>query len=165
MSFTTPGKTIGEAYNFRDAGGRLLTSGQPTEVQLASAAGTGVRAVINLALHDDPRYSLKDEAGCVQGLSMDYTHIPVPFAAPRESDLLAFLDAMDAHRDQKVLVHCAANFRASVFVGLWRVLRQGWTEEDAFALARSVWAPDAVWTAFIANMLSKHRDKPQGTLQ
>jgi protein tyrosine phosphatase (PTP) superfamily phosphohydrolase (DUF442 family) len=50
----------------------------------------------NLALHDDPRYSLKDEAGCVRDLDMEYIHIPVQFKAPTEENLLAFFAAMDA---------------------------------------------------------------------
>ncbi len=48
----------------------------------------GVDVVINLALHDDPRYSLADERGTVEGVGMTYVHISVQFAAPQESDLL-----------------------------------------------------------------------------
>ena len=76
----------------------LATSGQPTEAQLAALARAGFGAVINLALHDDPRYSLPDEPGLVQSLGMAYVHIPVAFAAPQESDLLTFFDAMDKHQ-------------------------------------------------------------------
>ena len=149
-------RSITDARNFRaldDA--RLLTAGQPNEEQLEDAARQGVKVVINLALHDDPRYSLPDEAGSVRALGMQYVHIPVQFNAPTENDLRAFCTTMDAHKGDKRLVHCAANYRVTAFVGLYRVLCDGWTVEAAFAPMRSVWEPDEVWQAFIARMLAQ----------
>jgi hypothetical protein len=100
-----------------------------------------VQVVINLALHDDPRYSLADEAGCVRGLGMDYVHIPVPFNAPTEENLRTFISAMDAHKGKTILVHCAANYRVTAFVGLYRVLCEGWAADKAFEPMRTVWEP------------------------
>ena len=145
-----------EAKNFREADDRLLTAGQPTEEQLASAAVQGLQVVINLALHDDPRYSLQDERGCVEGCGMIYVHIPVQFAMPAEADLLAFFEAMNLYRERRILVHCAANYRVTAFLGLYRVARQGWSSGEAFDLMRTVWEPNEVWTNFIAAMLEKH---------
>lgn len=142
-------------YNFRQADERLITSGQPSEGELAAFAAQGVEVVINLALHDNPRYSLADEAGTVANLGMQYIHIPVQFDHPTEADFLAFMHAMDAHHAQKVWVHCAANMRVSAFIGLYRVIRLGWARETAFELMRSVWSPDEVWTSFIESMLAK----------
>ena len=144
--------SLSRARNFRQVDERLLTAGQPNEAQLADAARQGVKVVINLALHDDPRYSLADEAGCVRELGMGYVHIPVQF---NEESLRAFLAAMDAHKGEKILVHCAANYRVTAFVGLYRVLCEGWAADKAFEPMRSVWEPDAVWKQFIANMLQQ----------
>ncbi len=132
----------------------LTTSGQPSERQLAALAAEGFELVINLALHDDPRYSLPDEAGTVRSLQMDYVHIPVQFKAPTLADLTQFFDAMDAAKGRKVLVHCAANIRVTTFLGLYRVLRLGWDQHEAFEPMRSMWQPDEVWSAFIAQALS-----------
>ncbi len=132
----------------------LVTSGQPSVEELAAVAHEGTEVVINLALHDDPRYSLPDEAGCVASLGMTYVHIPVRFDAPTLADLQAFFDAMDAHRDKRMLIHCAANKRVTAFLGLYRVLRQGWDTERAFAPMREVWEPNADWAPFIASMLA-----------
>ena len=142
-------------HNYRAVDDMLGTSGQPTESQLAAVAQAGFTTVINLALHDDPRYSLPDEAATVRSLGLDYVHIPVQFAAPTRSDLLAFFDAMDAHRDEKVWVHCAANMRVSVFLGLYRMLRQGWSRERAFELMDGLWKPNDVWASFIEEALAK----------
>jgi uncharacterized protein (TIGR01244 family) len=148
------GEAPAGVYNYRAVDDAIGTSGQPTEAQLAGIAKAGYRTVINLALHDDPRYSLPDEAQAVQSLGMAYVHIPVQFAAPTQDDLLAFLDAMDAHAGGKVWIHCAANMRVSAFLGLYRVLRQGWPEDKAFELMRGLWEPNEVWSAFIAKMLA-----------
>jgi uncharacterized protein (TIGR01244 family) len=146
---------LDEIYNYRQVDERLSTSGQPTDAQLAEIADAGFQTVVNLALHDDPRYSLPDEPGSVQALGMRYIHIPVQFKAPTEADLDEFFAAMDAHQGERVWVHCAANWRVSAFVGLYRVLRQGWEREQAFALQRNLWEPDEVWAPFIEAMLNQ----------
>lgn len=139
--------------NFRQASAELATSGQPRSEHFGAMAEAGYVAVINLALHDDPTYSLPDEAGDVRDAHMDYIHIPVQFARPTLADLKTFMDAMDSYRDRKVWVHCAANMRVTAFVGLYRVLRQGWDQEPAFQIMNSVWEPNEVWSAFIAEAL------------
>jgi protein tyrosine phosphatase (PTP) superfamily phosphohydrolase (DUF442 family) len=134
----------------------LATSGQPSVDELGAVASDGTEVVINLALHDDPRYSLPDEAGTVSALGMTYVHIPVKFDAPAESDLFAFFDAMERHRGRKLYVHCAANKRVSAFLGLYRVIREGWDADRAFAPMHEIWEPNAAWAPFIEAMLDKH---------
>lgn len=139
--------------NFRQASLGLATSGQPQREHFVAMADAGYVAVINLALHDDPKYSLPDEPEDVRGAKMDYVHIPVQFAHPTLDNLRDFMDAMDAYRHRKVWVHCAANMRVTAFVGLYRVLRQGWISESAFELMQSVWTPNEVWATFIRDAL------------
>ena len=146
---------ISDIYNYRAVDDALATSGQPTVAQLGGIARAGFSTIINLALHDDPRYSLPDEAGSVRSLGLAYVHIPVPFAAPAPAELLALFAAMEAHRGEKVWVHCAANMRVSVFLGLYRVLRLGWQREPAFALMRDLWKPNAVLSSFIDTVLER----------
>jgi hypothetical protein len=59
------GANISEIYNFLEIDAGLVTGGQPSEEELASLARAGYGTIINLGLHDDPRYSLKDEPGIV----------------------------------------------------------------------------------------------------
>jgi len=158
MSSTPP---LSDIHNFRQVSPDLASSGQPREQQLAVIAEAGYKVVINLALHDDPRYSLSDEAASVRALGLEYVHIPVQFAAPKASDLEKFFAAMDQHANDRIWVHCAANMRASAFVGLYRSLRQGWPEAQAFALMHDIWQPDPVWSEFIASRLANaHGEKP-----
>lgn len=143
--------------NYRLISDGLATSGQPSETQFKSIADAGYELVINLALHDDPRYSLPDEASTVQSLGMEYVHIPVQFAAPTPQNLDAFFEAMTSSRDKKIWVHCAANWRVSAFLGLYRQIVQGWTHDEAFRLLHSLWEPNEVWSAFISDILAAHR--------
>jgi protein tyrosine phosphatase (PTP) superfamily phosphohydrolase (DUF442 family) len=144
-------------YNYRAVDSNLSTAGQPTEEQLVAAAKEGFEVVINLALHDDPRYALRDEPGLVKSLGLEYVHIPVPFDAPAEADLLTFFAAMQQYKNKRILFHCAANKRVTAFLGLYRVIKEGLPLEEAFALMRSVWEPDPTWSSFISAMLDKYR--------
>ena len=148
--------------NFLRIDETLATSGQPSVDELAALARDGTEVVINLALHDDPRYSLPDEAGAVAALGMTYVHIPVKFDAPKESELFEFFDAMERHRGRKCLVHCAANKRVTAFLGLYRTIREGWDTERAFEPMRAIWEPNAAWAPFIAAMLEKHAPQRAG---
>lgn len=141
---------IGDIHNYRQAAPDIATSGQPREEQLAAIAAAGYDVVINLALHDDPRYSLKDEASSVRALGIEYFHIPVQFAAPTTYDLASFFDAMDRSKGRRVWIHCAANMRVTAFLGLYWHLREGWPEARAFSLMHDVWQPNDVWSRFIA---------------
>ncbi len=78
---------------FVPVSGSLATAGQPSENQLADVAA-GIEVVINLALHDDPRYSLPDEGATVRALGMEYIHIPVQFLSPGLPELELFFAAM-----------------------------------------------------------------------
>jgi glutathione S-transferase len=154
--------TVEAIRNYRRASPRLATSGQPTEAQLAALSAAGFEVVINLALHDDPRYSLADEPGTVRGLGMDYVHIPVKFAQPTQADFSAFAAAMQRNHHRQVWVHCAANMRVTAFLGLYRVLYENWQEHEAFQLMHQLWQPDEVWSAFIAALLANRGSEAKG---
>lgn len=130
-------------------GEALATAGQPSEEQLAAVAAAGFKVVINLGLHGDPNYSLKDEAATAASLGLDYVHIPVQFSTPTAEALTAFSKAMHQAGGNKVFVHCRHNKRVPVFVALDRILRQGWAPAEALKAMNAVWMPDATWRNFI----------------
>jgi len=129
----------------------------PTAEQMKELADAGVKVVINLALTTSPG-ALPDEASLVESLGMKYIHIPVEWNSPTNQNLDDFFTAMNEHKQEKVLVHCQANYRASAFVMLYRVLRQGWKKEDAFPIMERMWNPEdfPVWQKFIDETLGNH---------
>lgn len=134
--------------NFLAVDERVATAGQPTEGELAEVAEAGFGAVVNLGLLD-PSYCLRDEAGLAASLGLSYRHIPVRFDAPALKDFHEFVETMDGLADQRVFVHCAANFRVSVFVALWGELRLGWTRARADRHAERLWKPNQEWAEFL----------------
>jgi uncharacterized protein (TIGR01244 family) len=138
--------------NFYKVDERIITGGQPTEGQIRSVAEDGYQVVVNLATID-PRYSLDDEAGLAQSVGLAYHHIPVEWGAPTPQDFDAFVAVMQQNHDKRVLVHCAANYRASAFYGLYAMQNLGWSEAQADALRATLWQRQyPVWDAFIQQM-------------
>jgi protein tyrosine phosphatase (PTP) superfamily phosphohydrolase (DUF442 family) len=150
---------LDDIKNFIAVSDDLGTAGQPSEAQLRDVADAGFDVVVNLGLLD-PRYCLADEAGTVSSLGLDYHHIPVDFNAPQPADLQRFFHAMDAARDKKVFVHCAANYRVSSFVALYGESRLGWSQAQADAHMRRVWEPNETWTRFIAEARARQSTRP-----
>jgi protein tyrosine phosphatase (PTP) superfamily phosphohydrolase (DUF442 family) len=107
--------------------------------------------VINLSTND-PRYALPDEAGLVRYLGMQYHYLPVQWDAPTLEDFDRYVELMERLGGEKILVHCAANYRVSAFYALYALARQGWSETEADAFIASIWqsAEQPQWAGFIA---------------
>ena len=139
---------IDDIRNFVELSDHLATAGQPSEQHVRELASAGFEVIVNLGLLD-PRYCLADEAGLTHSLGMEYHHIPVDFNAPQPDDLQKFFEVMDASREKRVFVHCAANYRVSGFMALYGQSRLGWSAEQADAHVSRVWNPNDTWKAFI----------------
>jgi protein tyrosine phosphatase (PTP) superfamily phosphohydrolase (DUF442 family) len=148
-----------QIYNFMALSETLFTGGMPTVDQMKAAAQEGVQTVINVAPHDVP-HALPNEPELVTSLGMRYINIPVNWNTPSRDGLDKFMDAMDEHKERKILVHCEANFRASAFVSMYRILREGWKSEDALEIMHKIWDEDAypVWKMFIEDTLKRSRE-------
>ena len=146
---------LGEIYNFLPISDKLSSGGMPTEDQLKLLQEAGYAVVIDLALPNQAN-ALAHEADIVTKLGMEYISIPVVFSNPTPEDLTRTMDALDAHAEQKVFVHCMANYRVAAFLYLYRVLRLGVSPTDAEAQLLHVWQPNEAWATFIRNELARH---------
>lgn len=117
----------------------VITSGRIEDKDIARLAALGTKHVINLALDDHPE-ALADESSKLAAADIAYTHIPIPFDAPREEHYEAFREAMES-AERPVHVHCMMNWRVSAL--FYRLNRElGMAESDALALLHSQWAPE-----------------------
>jgi SAM-dependent methyltransferase/protein tyrosine phosphatase (PTP) superfamily phosphohydrolase (DUF442 family) len=139
--------------NFQAVSETLGTAGQPNSEQFASIRAAGYEVVVNLAMPSSTN-ALPNEAELVAKHGMDYVHIPVVFESPRIRDVERFFETMVRHRCQRVFVHCALNWRVSVFVLLYRVLYLGVAFSEAEQQLVRIWEPDKVWQAFIDDALA-----------
>ncbi len=143
-------------YNFLKLSDRLFSSGMPTPEQIPSIAENGVQVVINLATSQSEGW-MPNEKDLVEAQDIAYYEIPVDWDNPEMKHLTEFMNIMDRHKHQKILVHCQANFRATGFIMLYRVNRLGWAEENALRDLRKIWNPAEypVWEQFIKKSLMK----------
>ncbi|BDY05192.1 protein tyrosine phosphatase family protein [Ferrimonas sp. YFM] len=116
---------------------RVITSGLPQPDQFPALKQAGVDLVINLIPAGNPT-GLENEGELVKKAGMEYAHIGVDWKQPTTEDVLQFLAVMEANKDKDVLIHCAANYRASAFYYLY-LLNAG--AEDSEALQSSAMAP------------------------
>lgn len=145
-----------DIFMWRRIDGRLTSSGQPTEAQLAAIRATGVAHILNLGLHSHEQ-ALPDEAASVRSLGMDYGHIPVAFDAPAHADFHAFCAAMERLDGAVINIHCIANLRVSAFLYRYRLEVLGLPEAAARADMEAIWRPGGAWARFIGDAGSAGR--------
>ena len=146
-----------DIYNYWFYDQKLSSSGMPTKEQFKEIADNNVNVVINLALKTSEG-AIPEEDKIVESLGMEYIHIPVEWKSPTQQNLDDFFAAMQSRNDKKIHVHCQANYRASAFIMLYRVLRLGWKKEDAIPVMERMWNPEdfPAWQEFIDDTLANH---------
>ena len=141
-----------EVINYVAYDDRLASGGALTTDALKRLRKDGLERVIFLAYSDQER-SLANADRVVDELGMDYIHIPVQWGAPDAGHFALFAGVMQAAPEQKTLVHCQANFRASAFSMLYRVIYDDVPLAEAKADMNAVWTPDETWTEFMLDVL------------
>ena len=146
--------SVSDAYNYLKISEQLHTSGLLNEEQLQQLAGEGFKRVINLLpLHHD--YAIKNEPELVEAQGIEYCYIPVEFDDPNDENFAAFCEAMANAGDDKLLVHCAANYRVSGFYAMYAHQRLGWSAQQARDFIANIWNPaeHPPWDQFIDQQL------------
>ena len=108
------------------------------EAQLSELGQQGYEAVINL-LPPDNDYSLPNEQAIVEQQTLSYHNIGVDFSNPTQKNFQDFCSTLSALGHKKILIHCAANYRASAFYSVYAIQKLGWTELRAKLFVESVW--------------------------
>jgi protein tyrosine phosphatase (PTP) superfamily phosphohydrolase (DUF442 family) len=147
-------QALEEITNFLRISDAIGTAGQPTAAQFAAIKAAGYEVVVNLAMPDSTN-ALPNEGELVAEQAMDYVHIPVVWERPTIRDLEQFFEVMEKSRGKRIFVHCAMNMRVSVFICLYRVLRENIPFEVASEAIYKIWEPDAVWDGFLRQALQE----------
>ncbi len=134
----------GPAMNFVRIDDRLATGGHIVGQGLGELAEAGVTLIVDL--RDDPP---KGYARDVDAAGVKYVNIPVSWRSPETADFEQFREVMNNNRDAHVLVQCQANYRASAFAYLYRVLESGVPEARARADMNRIWQPEGTWAEYI----------------
>lgn len=122
--------------------GRIYIGGQPDEAAFSRFAELGVTAVVNLRstveVNDRERIPF-DEAAVVEGLGMEYIHIPLggdehPYT-PQAVDRFA---AVLKRHDGPILLHCTVAWRASHLWSAYLVLQHDFSLDDAIRRGEAI---------------------------
>ncbi|MEM7221045.1 MAG: protein tyrosine phosphatase family protein [Pseudomonadota bacterium] len=147
-----------DIYNYVPIAGLYATSGQPNERELETIAAAGVTRVVNLAPSSVLENTVIQEREILDGLGVEYVHIPVDFKNPTESDFADFVANVEDRDAATLWVHCAANMRVSAFTYRYRRERLGVDAATARADLARVWEPFGVWKSFLARAAESRDD-------
>ena len=146
---------VGEITNYIRYSDSFASAGQPTAGQLEDLKAEGFQRIVYIA-YSDHKGSVKGEDRIVKDLSMEYVQIPVEWTEPTKNDFYLFTGAMQRHPEKRTLLHCQANYRASAFALLYRVLHEDVPLSDAKADMNSIWTPNETWTGLIIDILEEN---------
>jgi protein tyrosine phosphatase (PTP) superfamily phosphohydrolase (DUF442 family) len=130
----------------------LASSAQPGAAWLGQLRDLKYDVLINLA-PPQSHGSIANEAALVASKGVMYVNIPVDFMHPTAEDFRLFSEVVKAGAGRNVFVHCQANFRASSFVFLYRVIHEGAPAGETWAKLQGVWVPEPQWKRFIEETL------------
>jgi len=159
MAHMATAADLSEIRNFIEFSPSFASAGQPSKEQLELLQAEGFERVIYIAFSNS-QGAIADEDAIVKELGMNYVQVPVFWDAPTKSDFYAFARAMQEEPGQKTLLHCQANYRASAFSFLYRVLYGNIPLADAKADMNSIWQPNEVWTNLIIEVLEENDISP-----
>ena len=112
----------------------VATGGQPSEAHLVSLRKAGYTTVLDLRMPDEPRGM--DEAAVAKRAGLAYETLPFVATTLDDGVFTRFRTIMRT-RGKGVFVHCASANRVNAVLVPWLVLDRGWSQERAFALART----------------------------
>lgn len=130
--------------NYYSVSENLASSGMLDLEEYQQIKDYGFKHVINLI----PGNQIKERKH-VESLDMTYEQIQVDWDKPTLADFETFVKLMNSYGDDKVYVHCQANFRASSFVYLYRITQLGVSAEVALKDLMAVWTPHNGWQEYI----------------
>jgi protein-tyrosine phosphatase len=115
--------------NFGQPAPWLCRGATPSGEQLRTLSRMGVRTIVDLRRG----WGREREAAAARRLGLDYVSIPMtPLRPPSDEQVALLLALLDDPARRPLFVHCrAGKHRAGLMIGLYRVLREGWSAEEA----------------------------------
>lgn len=141
--------------NFIEYSEFLSSSGQISKQHMPLLAGMGFEQVIYLALTTNST-ALDKEDELVLANGMNYVQVAVDFSKPSLKNFETVALILKSSSDQKSLLHCQVNYRASTFSFLYRIIYLGIPVSMAKEDLDKVWTPDPVWYQFLVSTLAVH---------
>lgn len=140
---------------------RFTTAGQPTDEAYRKLAQNGYRSVLNLRTTSEG-VDLKREQELVEKAGMRYINIPVVPASPKPEQVTEFFNAIQNRANQPMLIHCATANRVGAFWVIYRVLKQGWSEDKAMEEATKIGLTKPDLKKFALDYIANYKQRKSG---
>jgi len=113
--------------NFAKVSDVLYRGAQPTAEGFRALKSMGVKTVVSLRI-------LHSDRELLAGTGLHYLRISAKAWHPEDEDVARVLKIIDQPENQPVFVHCHHGAdRTGAMVAAYRIVKQGWTREDAAA--------------------------------
>lgn len=114
----------------------IWVAGQPKLDDLKAVKAAGIKWVVNMRGEGEPT-GFSDEKATVEGLGLGYTFIPVAGAAGVTTTNAEALKAtLQAHKGDKILLHCASGNRVGALMALI-AFDDGKTVDEAMVVGKN----------------------------
>ncbi|HEY9870845.1 MAG TPA: tyrosine-protein phosphatase [Candidatus Obscuribacterales bacterium] len=128
----------GDLPNFHQVHPYLYRGGEPTSAGLNKLKQMGVTTIIDLRGHPG---QVKAEAEEARRLGLKSINLPMSAQPPTDDQVKTLLETLKTAKEDpakgKVFVHCAhGSDRTGCMIGIWRVVNDGWTYDQAFGEMR-----------------------------
>ena len=137
----TTGSEVPPIRNFLRVNEQFCTGGQRTLEGLEKLKADGIRTIINLRPPTEHRAA--EEEAKAKELGLRYFNIPVVYSDPKDAQVDEFLKLTDDPANRPAFIHCTAAIRAGAFWMIRRVMRDGFTVDQAEEEAKKVGLRDA----------------------
>jgi len=140
--------SLAKITNFHFVSDKLASSGLLKLEDYNYIKEYGFKHVINLIPGDQVLERQK-----VESLGLTYQQIQVAWEEPTLDDFERFSKLMKSYNNEKIYVHCEANYRASTFIYLYRLIHLKENESKVKKDLLEVWKPSVTWQDFIEKTL------------
>lgn len=132
-------------------GGATETSALPALKQ------DGFTSVINLRVADERGAHIDESTAEARKLGLKYFHLPFQTSAPDPTLVDRFLGIVADKSNQPVYIHCGSANRVAAVWMIKRVLRDGWSNEQALTEAKAIGLTSAPLEKFAADYIAAHK--------
>jgi uncharacterized protein (TIGR01244 family) len=142
--------------NFLRVNEQFCTGGQPTLEAFADLKASGIKTIINL--RPPSEHQAAEEEAKAKDLGLRYFNIPVVYTDPKDVQVDEFLKLTDDPANRPAFIHCTAAVRAGAFWLIRRVMRDGYSFDQALEEATKIGlrnAPHLV--AFARQYIETHK--------
>lgn len=117
--------------NFKEIGEGIYRGAQPQADDFAFLKSIGIKTIVSFRWK---RKFVEDEKKLCDEHGMEFISIPLNYTnPPKLGDIREFLEIVDNEEKRPLYVHCMHGVdRTGIMVALFRIIRQGWTVDEAY---------------------------------